>query len=130
MAEPIMDIRQRALQLWSLLVLAARTQTVLSYGMVSRMTGLPAESGEALTYVASYCLKKKLPLLTSLVVSQETGRPNSDLYSDLEAEHRRCFVQDWLAQGLPTVEALDEAYEMREKLRQEYKASKTGPASA
>lgn len=40
MATPVMDKRRRALQLWSLLILAAKTQTVLSYWMVSRMTGL------------------------------------------------------------------------------------------
>ena len=36
MADPIMNNRQRAIQLWSLLVLAARTNTVLSYGMVQK----------------------------------------------------------------------------------------------
>ena len=127
-----MDIRQRALQLWSLLVLAAKTQTVLSYGMVSQMTGLPAESGAALTCVFAYCLKKKLPLLPSLVVNQGSGRPSAEIYDhvDIEAEHRRCFVYDWLALPVPTLEALDEAYQNRERIGQEYRAAKSAAASA
>jgi hypothetical protein len=124
--EPIMNNRQRALQLWSLLVLAAKTQTVLSYGMVAKMTGLANEHPDPLGYIAFYCMKNKLPLLSSLEVDQESGRPAADFYEkeDIEAEHRRCFVYDWLTHGVPTIEQLEEAYSNRERHKEEYKARK------
>ncbi len=78
--EPIMTNPQRALQLWSLLVLAARTQSVLSYGMIAKMTGLANEHPDPLGYIAFYCMKKHLPLLASLAVNQETGHPGADFY--------------------------------------------------
>lgn len=129
--EPIMDNRQRALQLWSLLVLAARTQTVLSYGMVAKMTGLANEHPDPLGYIAFYCMQNKLPLLSSLEVDQKTGRPAADFYNDvdIEAEQRRCFVFNWMADGIrPSIEQLEEAWSNREKLKEAYKAKKAAAA--
>ena len=117
MDEPIMDNRRRAIQLWSLLVLAARTHTVLSYGMVARMTGLAQEHPNPRGYIAFYCMKNKLPLLSSLEVSEKTGKPTADFYKDvdIEAEHRRCFVYNWLEHEVPTLEELDQVWNIREK---------------
>lgn len=124
--EPIMDNRRRALQLWSLLVLAARTQTVLSYEMVSKMTGLAYEHPEPLGYIAFYCMQRKLPLLSSLEIYKESGNPAADFYKDLDiaAEQRRCFVYDWLAKPVPTLEELEEAWNNRERLEQTYKLAR------
>ena len=131
--EPIMKHPQRALQVWSLLVLAARTQTVLSYELVADMTGLPNECGDVLGYIAFYCMnhKPELPILPSLVVSKATGKPSADFYrvlDDIAAEQRRCFVYDWLANGVPRVEELEEAHEKGKKLEQEYIAKKAAAA--
>jgi hypothetical protein len=130
MPEPIMDNRRRALQLWSLLVLAARTQTVLSYGMVAQMTGLANEHPDPLGYIAFYCMQQKLPLLASLEIHQETGNPAAGFYDDIDiaAEQRRCFVYDWLAHGVPTLEQLEEAWNNRERLKEAYKARKAAAA--
>jgi hypothetical protein len=124
--EPIMDNRQRALQLWSLLVLAARTQTILSYGMVAHMTGLANEHPDPLGYIAFYCMQHKLPLLSLLEVSPDTGNPAADFYGniDIAAEQRRCFVYPWLEEPVPTLEQLREAWNNREKLKETYKARK------
>ena len=132
MADPIMNNRQRAIQLWSLLVLAARTNTVLSYGMVAKMTGLPNTSGDSLGYVLYYCMKNRLPLLSSLVINQETGEPSYEAYKgmDIEAEHRRCFIFDWLEHAVPTLEKLDEVWNDKEKIREEYLAKKAAAAVA
>ena len=131
---PIMDNRQRAIQFWSLLVLAARTNTVLSYGMVEKMTGLPKQAqGDPLGYVLYYCMKNNLPLLSSLDVSQEDGQPSFDqIYThvDIEAEHRRCFVYDWLEHGVPSLEKLDEAHAIGRKLIEDYIAKKAAAKKA
>lgn len=125
--EPTMTHQQRALQLWSLLVLAARTQTVLSYPLVFQMTGLVQQGQSApLGHIAFYCMHKGLPILPALVVGQETGKPNADFYDALEtgvdAEQRRCFVHDWLAEGVrPTIADLEYAYENKDRIKQAYK---------
>ena len=134
MGEPIMDNRQRAIQLWSLLVLAARTHTVLSYTMVHQMTGLAKLHPDPLGRILYYCVKNELPLLSSLDISQETGQPSfEEVYKhvDIEAEHRRCFVYDWLekdGQRVPTLEELDEVWNDKEKIKEKYFKDKKAAA--
>lgn len=130
--EPIMTNPQRALQLWSLLVLAARTQTVLSYGMIAKMTGLANEHPEPLGYIAFYCMKKKFPLLPVLAVGQITGNPEATFYEgmDIAAEQRRCFVYDWLGEGIPTLEQLEKYWrEDHEVIKKEYLVYRRKPAA-
>ena len=130
---PIMDDTQRALQLWSLLALAARMQTILTYGEVADLTGLANEHGRQLGYVAFYCMKHDLPLLSSLDVNQETGNPSAAFYrdTDIAAEHRRCFAYDWRKKGvLPTVEQLQDAWDNRVKIEEDYKARRKVEAAA
>jgi hypothetical protein len=130
--EPIMNNSQRALQLWSLLVLAAKTQTVLDYGTVARMTGLANEHPHPLGHIAFYCMKNRMPLLSVLEVSQKTGNPSADFYDgmDIAAEQRRCFVHDWLADSAPTVEQLEGAYTNREEIQRRYIAERIKAAAA
>jgi hypothetical protein len=130
--EPIMTNPQRALQLWSLLVLAARSQTVLSYVIVAKMTGLPNEHGEPLGHIAFYCMERGLPILPVLDVSQATGNPSAKFYDgmDIAAEQRRCFVHDWLAEAVPTPEQLEEAAKNREDIQKRYLASRRKAATA
>lgn len=129
--EPTMDNSQRALQLWSLLVLAARTQTVLPYGMVAKMTGLANEHPDPLAHIAFYCMKNRLPILAVLEINQTTGNPSADFYGamDVAAEQRRCFVYDWLAESVrPTLEQLEEAYKNREEIKKRFLAEKSKAA--
>ena len=104
-----MDEYQRAVQIWSVLILAARTQEILSYEMVGQLTGLaPVGLGRTLGNVAAYCVAHKLPALTALVVKKETGVPAVELpgakIPDIHAEQARVFVYDWLSHGAPKVE--------------------------
>jgi hypothetical protein len=51
--------------------------------------------------------------------------------ADIEAEHRRCFVYDWLAEGIPTLEQLEKYWrEDHEEIKKEYLAYKRKPAAA
>jgi len=98
---------QRALQVWSLLALAAMTRTVLTYEEVANLTGLPNNSGHVLGHIYFYCAQHKLPLLPALVVEKHTGKQSADLYEgmDIPEQHRRCFRQRSRRRATPTTEA-------------------------
>ena len=110
--QPTMTNPQRALQVWSLLALAAMTRTVLTYEEVANLTGLPNNSGHVLGHIYFYCAQHKLPLLPALVVEKHTGKPSADLYEgmDIPEQHRRCFRHDWLNQEVPSLQELADAY--------------------
>jgi hypothetical protein len=107
-----MTSQERAQQLWSVLVFAAREQKVVSYEMLAQTTGMANECGRELGYIFYYCKRNKLPLLNLLAVQKATGRPGdgcpADL-SDLPAQQARVFIYDWLKHGMPRVEEFDEA---------------------
>lgn len=113
---------QRAMQFWSALVLAARTQQVLSYETVERMTGIPRFGmSKPLGRILAYCQQNELPLLTSIVIEQSTGRPADQTFNtpafDLEAEHRRVFIFDWFKHGCPALNELQDAAEELETVQ-------------
>jgi hypothetical protein len=71
----VMNNEQRAVQLWSVLALAARTQQILSYVMVERLIGVPRYGlAPILGAIEAYCGKHKLPALPS---SSATMAPTS-----------------------------------------------------
>jgi len=104
-----MDTYERAQQYWSVLAFAAREQKVVSYEMLSQLTGMAKEAGRELGHIYYYCEnhKPKLPLLNLLAVSKTNGKPGdgcpADL-SELPAQQARVFVYDWLEHGAPSAE--------------------------
>lgn len=95
----------RAAQLWALLVLAARTQQILSYSIVERLTGIPQQGvGKFLGPIQSYCRRNKLPPLTSLVVNEDKGLPSAGFTEaiDIFGAQARVFVFDWLSRKVPS----------------------------
>ena len=71
-----MRIPERALQIWSVLALAAKNRQVLTYDILAKLIGVPRPGlGQLLEPIQSYCMLNKLPPLTILVVSEETGMP-------------------------------------------------------
>lgn len=59
---------ERAAQFWSFLVLAARTQQLLSYGLMERLTGIPKQAvGQILGPLQEYCKRNDFPPLTCLL---------------------------------------------------------------
>jgi hypothetical protein len=108
---PIMTNSQRALQLWSVLTLAGLTRTLLTYEELAKLTGLPNNSGNFLYYIYCYCRTQRLPLLSALVVNKRSGKPSTELYSDIDipAEQRQCFRHDWLEVSAPTPEEFERA---------------------
>jgi hypothetical protein len=102
----LMKEHERAAQLWPLLVLAARTQQVLSYTTVRRLTGIATVAvGGCLGHILTYCMVKKWPWLPSIVVNEPTGLPGESFMNaarkeygnelDMFAMRSRVFAYDW-----------------------------------
>ena len=111
-----MRTHERAAQIWAVLALAARNRQVLTYGIVSKLIGVPqAGLGQLLEPVQSYCLLNKLPPLTILVVSEQSGMPGAGFIaaSDIPSTQQQVFAFDWLGRAAPQPEQLAEAVAKR-----------------
>lgn len=111
-----MDVNDRAAQLWSVLSLAAHNRQVLTYELVSRMTGMARVGlGQCLEPIQSYCLVQNLPPLTILVVSEKTGLPGAGFIAaqDIPKAQQEVFKFDWLAHGAPAPEKFEQAVKQR-----------------
>lgn len=102
-----MTNEQRALQFWSVLVLAARSQQLLSYKSMEKLTGIPKQGvGRVLAPIQAYCKRNKLPPLTALVINEDEGLPGLGFTGATEgnvfAAQSRVFVFDWFAEKVPT----------------------------
>ena len=97
---------QRAHQLWSVLILAAKNRQTLTYAMAGRITGLPAAGvGTHLFHIQYYCQQQELPPLTLLVVQQESGLPGNGLVvSDFARSLQEVFKFDWFSHIAPGFE--------------------------
>lgn len=107
-----MRIPERASQLWSLLAFAARNRQVLTYDIVSKLTGVPRPGlGQLLEPIQSYCLIKELPPLTILVVSEDTGLPGTGFIAaqDVPKTQMNVFSYDWLEHAAPSPDQFAEA---------------------
>ena len=106
-----MTRHDRAAQLWPLLALAARNRQILTYDMVSRLTGVPRPAvGGFLAPIQDFCLRHKLPPLTILVVSEETGLPGAGLPLPLRTCPKlrwKFLLFDWLGHAAPSPEAFE-----------------------
>ena len=101
---------ERASQLWSILTLAATNNQILTYDLVSKLTGVPRPAiGGLLEPIQTYCSSKNIPALTSLVVSEKTGLPGIGFIGaqDVPLEHIKVFNFDWLNYGCPKVEKFE-----------------------
>jgi len=92
-----MKIEERAMQLWSVLVLSACNQRLLGYKTLAELTNLPNQMGNFLKPVAHYCDKHGVPQITSIVVSHETGTPG-EFYpgTDVFKDQSKTFAFDWM----------------------------------
>ena len=108
-----MKREERAVQIWSVLALAATNRQVLTYDMVARLTGVVRQSvGDFLRPIQQLCAERELPPLTAIVVSELTGLPGEGFIAaaDVPAAQMRVFQCAWLEQVAPTSEQLALAY--------------------
>lgn len=108
-----MKREERAQQLWSILVLAARNRQVLTYEIVSKACGVPPPSiGDFLRPIQQYCSEEKLPPLTSIVVNKNTGLPGDGFsgVKNVPLAQIETFAFDWLELQAPSADELADAY--------------------
>lgn len=115
---------QRVLPIWFLLVHAAKDCKMYTYGGLASMLGLDTrEVWQYLDPIMYYCIKKKLPPLTVLVVKKDTGQPGKGLKQKLkklgdrhqEIGHQEMaeavFAHDWFQLEAPEPQDFKEATE-------------------
>jgi hypothetical protein len=125
-----MTVEQRAHQFWSVLVLAARSQQLLSYTLMESLTGVPAQGqSEILGRIAAYCRSINAPSLPSIVIKHTEGLPGHNFPMLAEEgipeiaifkQQARVFTYEWLAGKPPASDAFGEQKQktgFREKKR-------------
>jgi len=108
-----MTREQRAQQLWSILVLAARHRQILTYEMLAQACGVPAPSiGDFLRPIQQYCSEAHLPPLTSIVVSKSSGLPSDGFIAaeNVPLAQSETFARQWLEHPAPSEDQLIDAY--------------------
>ena len=104
---------QRALQIWSLLVCAARDRRTYTYGDLAHALGMGGAGvmAQFLGPVMYYCREQQLPPLTVLVVNQDTGRPGAGLTAleNVDRDRERVFAHDWFQTEPPETGDFEEA---------------------
>ena len=99
---------QRASQIWSLLVCAARERKTYKYGDIADILGFKGAGvlGQQLGPIMTYCEKNNLPPLTVLIVNQETGLPSQGLVTlkNVNTDRELVFSYDWFSLVPPEVE--------------------------
>lgn len=104
---------QRALQIWSLLVCAARDRRTYTYGGLASVLGMGGAGvmAQFLGPIMYYCREQRLPPLTVLVVNQDTGLPGSGLTTleNVNLDREKVFAHDWFRVEPPETGDFDEA---------------------
>jgi hypothetical protein len=106
---------ERAVQMWSVLALAARNRQVLTYDLLARLTGVPRMGlANCLDPIQSYCLRQNLPPLTVLVVQDDSGVPGERFIAEapIPQLQQRVFQRDWL-EHCPSSDDFEEALRQR-----------------
>lgn len=103
---------QRAAQIWPLLTLCASNRQVLTYELLGKLIGVPRVGlGQLLEPIQSYCILNRIPPLTSLVVSDNSGLPGEGFIaaSDVPSAQANVFRFDWSGQQVPTDDQLEQS---------------------
>jgi hypothetical protein len=104
---------EQAVLMWPMLVLAARSQQILSYSAVEGFTGIVRQGQHtALGLIHAYCKKRGWPLLNALVVNQDSGLPGEGFPEKMEpvqilTEQAKVFVFDWSGHDKPRPQDFD-----------------------
>lgn len=92
---------QRSLQIWSLLIVAARERRSYTYGLVAQILGMGGAGvmSQFLGPIMWYCEDNGLPPLTVLVVNQDTGLPGDGLTTleNVNIDRERVFNYNWFS---------------------------------
>lgn len=90
---------QRASQIWSLLICAARDRKTYRYGDIADILGFGGAGVMAplLGCIMWYCKDNNLPPLTVLVVNRQTGLPGEGLSTleEINSDRESVFKFNW-----------------------------------
>ena len=95
------DRFELAHQTWPILIDAAKKRRTLSYGEIADQLGYRGARPVRMPLwtIQDFCLEKRLPPLTSLVLNQKTRKPGSGFIAwdgDIKDAHRRVFdFKNW-----------------------------------
>jgi hypothetical protein len=102
-----MTRQERATQIWPILVLCASKRQLLTYDELSRLIGVPLPGlGQLLEPIQAYCLRRKIPALTSIVVRRTDGMPGEGFIAaeNVPLAQAEVFSYDWSQQNCPVPE--------------------------
>ena len=103
---------QRSLQIWALLVCAARERRSYTYGDIAKILGMKGAGvmAQFLGPIMWYCENNDLPPLTVLVVNQETGLPGEGLSTieEVNSDRELVFNYDWFSLKPPETSGFSE----------------------
>lgn len=105
---------ERATQIWPILALCASRRETLTYELLGTLIGVRAPIVvEFLEPIQSYCLLEGLAPLASIVVNQVTGLPTDGFItaSNVPRAQADVYARDWLRDGPPKAELLQDAYD-------------------
>lgn len=111
----------RASQIWQILVGLAYNRQTITFGGLAEIMGFQGAGifANILGHIMFYCLQHGLPVLTVLVVNQETGLPGDGIILSPEAngdpnvERERVFNRPWYRFRPPTQDELAQAWQNR-----------------
>lgn len=90
---------ERASQVWSMLICAARERRSYRYGDVAEILGFGGAGvlAQILGCIMWYCEEQELPPLTVLVVNQDSGLPGEGLTTleEVNEDREAVFNYDW-----------------------------------
>lgn len=108
------NVPKRALQIYLILIGAARRHEMLTYEQLSSLMGFDRAAGvlaDRLGPIMRWCERNGLPALTAIVVNKTTGLPGAGLQTvdgnKFALEQQRVFQHDWFAIFPPDVAELD-----------------------
>lgn len=110
---------ERAAQVWAVLAWAARHRQTIIYQQLAQATGMHTPGlGKMLDPIQAYCVQKKLPPLTALVVNKEDGLPGHGFTAaqavQVASDQAAVFAFDWLAHGNPLPSGFEAAFKEME----------------
>jgi hypothetical protein len=99
---------QRSMQIWAILICAAKDRKSYTYGQIATILGMGGAGviSQFLGPIMWYCEENGYPPLTVLVVNQDTGLPGEGLTTlqDVNEDREKAFNLDWFSIEPPTTE--------------------------
>ena len=108
---------QRSMQIWTLLVCAARERKTYTYGQIADAFGMGGAGvmAQFLGPIMWHCEDNDYPPLTVLVVNQKTGLPGEGLSTveNVNEDRESVFNYDWFGIEPPQVSDFENSVRQR-----------------